>query len=102
MPGNYLHTDRAEGSILTAIYYNGDHQNHINFATPAGLDDYSTNVSEMQTQADPGEQSTESLPTSLAGELARLRFAIAETKGVTYWYESPLTSFSYWNYEWFR
>lgn len=56
---------------------------------PTNIGDYSANAAEMQTQTDPGELSSESLPTDLAGELARLRFAIAELKGTTYWYQTP-------------
>lgn len=58
------------------------------------MDDYSSNVTEMRTTTDPGEASSESLATSLQGELERLRFAILETKQIldgslSYWYESP-------------
>ena len=88
MPGLYSHTTRATGTILTATIYNGDHQNHINNAIPQQHDDYSSNVAQMQTQTDPGEMGSESLATSTAGELERLRFAIKEIKGTTYWYET--------------
>ena len=94
MAGNYTHTSRADGLTLTATIYNNDHQNHINNMTPAGVDDYSTNTAEMQTQSDPGEVGSESAPTSLAGELARIRFAIAEIKGTTYWYTSASKNLS--------
>jgi len=92
MPGNYTHTTRAPGLVLTASIYNTDHQNHIDNQTPAGNDDYSTNVTQMQTVTDPGEVGTESLPTSLAGELERLRFIIKEITGKAQWYASPLAS----------
>lgn len=73
---------------MTAAIYNADHVNHITYNTPAGLDDYSATVSEMQVQTDPGEIGSESQATSTAGELERLRFALAEMKGTSYWYES--------------
>jgi hypothetical protein len=92
MAGLYSHTTRTNGTVLTADIYNADHQNHINNSTPAQHDDYSVSVAQMQTQTDPGEQGSESQATSLAGELERLRFAIAEAKGTTYWYETPQTS----------
>lgn len=92
MAALYSHTTRADGLILTASIYNADHQNHINNGIPGQLDDYSLNVTEMRTQTDPGEQGTESLSTSLAAELERLRFTIAELKGKTYWYETPATT----------
>lgn len=92
MPGNYGHTARADGSILTGSIYNGDHQNHITFCTPGGVDDYSTNLAQMQSSVDPGEQGTESLPTDLAGEIQRIRNVLKEITGKTYWYESPAVS----------
>ena len=61
------------------------------------MDDYSASVAQMRTTADPGEDASESQPTSLQGEIERLRFAILETKqaldgGLSYWYESPTTN----------
>ena len=88
MAGLYSHTTRSTGTTLTAAIYNADHQNHINNHVPAQMDDYSSSVAEMQTQTDPGEVGSESQPTSLAGELARLRKIIAEMKGTQYWYQT--------------
>lgn len=85
----YSHTTRANGTILTASIYNTDHTNHADHQIPEDTDDYSTSVSEMRTMTDPGEVGTESLATSLSGELERIRFAIKEIKGTTQWYESP-------------
>lgn len=87
MPALYSHTTRANGTVLTATIYNGDHQNHIDNGVPAQLDDYSVNVGQMQTQTSPGGVGTESLPTSLSGELERLRFVIAQMKGTSFWYD---------------
>lgn len=92
MPGLYSHTTRATGTILTATIYNGDHQNHIDNATPAQHDDYSANVAQMQIVTDPGEVGNESLATSTAGELERIRFAIKEMKGTDQWYETASTA----------
>lgn len=89
MPALYTHTTRATGTILTSTIYNGDHQNHIDNGIPTMLDDYSSNQTEMQTQTDPGEVSSESLPTNLAGEIARLRFVIKRLLGNVYWYPRP-------------
>ncbi len=66
--GNYSHTSRATGATLTASIYNSDHVNHITNATPAGLDDYSSNVAQMQATTDPYPASTESLASSTAGD----------------------------------
>jgi hypothetical protein len=96
MSALYSHTTRSTGTTLTAAIYNGDHQNHIDNGIPAQLDDYSSNATQMQSTVDPGEASSESLATSLAGELERLRFAIKETKdafgtAVEQWYSTPAT-----------
>lgn len=91
MPGLYSHTTRATGTILTATIYNGDHQNHIDNAIPSQHDDYSVNVVQMQANVDPGEVGSESLATSTAGEIERLRFAIKEIKGTDQWYETRRT-----------
>ncbi len=89
--GLYSHNTRATGLTLTASIYNTDHQNHIDNHNTEQMDDYSTSVAQMQTQTDPGEQGSESQPTTLAGELERLRFAVSACVGKTYWYETPLT-----------
>lgn len=93
MAALYSHTTRATGLTLTAAIYNADHQNHITNGVPLMLDDYSSNASEMQSTADPGESGTESLATTLAGEIERLRFAILEMKQrfdptLSYWYQT--------------
>lgn len=88
----YSHVTRANGTILTASIYNTDHQNHIDNNIPTTIDDYSSSTSQMQTTTDPGEAGSESLATTLAGELERIRFAIAEVKGTTHWYETPSRS----------
>ena len=89
MAGSYTHTTRADGTTLTAAIYNADHQNHITNAVPDKHDDWSSDVTQMRQETDPGESGTESLATNLAGELQRLRYAITECKGTTYWYETP-------------
>lgn len=92
MPGLYSITPRTLGENITPQKYNADHQNHIENATPQMHDDYSASVAQMQTVTDPGEVATESLPTSLAGEIERLRFIIKEITGGAQWYTSPSTS----------
>ena len=96
MPAGYSHTTRAAGLTLTANIYNADHQNPIN-QDPTTYDDYSSSVAQMQTGTDPGEVGTESLPTSLSGELERIRFTIEEFKStfdssVAQWYETVTVS----------
>lgn len=74
--------------ILTYADLNAEIDNILNNLTPGGADDYSTNTTQMRISTDPGEDGTESLATSLAGEIERIRFAIEEMKGTTYWYET--------------
>lgn len=73
---------------------NAEFDNILANFDPDKMNDYSTNVAEMRTSTDPGESGSESLATTLAGEVERLRFAISELKGPdqTYWYESPTVS----------
>lgn len=71
---------------------NAEFDNFLTNFIPAMMDDHSTNVAQMQSTADPGEVGTESLATTLAGELQRLRFIIKEITGKTHWYETPSTS----------
>lgn len=71
---------------------NAEFDNVLTNFVPLMMDDYSANVTQMQVTTDPGEVGTESLATTLAGELARLRFMIKEITGESYWYESSSTS----------
>lgn len=89
----YTITTRSPGEVVTATKYNADHQNHIDNGWPGKFDDYSDNNAEMQSTTDPYPGSSESLATTLAGELERLRYCIAEIKqamnggvALTHWY----------------
>lgn len=74
--------------ILTNTDLNDEIDNILENLNPLGMDDYSENVAQMKLQTDPGELGTESLAETLAEELERIRFALAELKGVDFWYES--------------
>jgi len=89
--------------LLTATIYNGDNENHITNHTPAGLDDLSASVGAMQSTTDPGEVGSESLATSIEGEIQRIRKILAEVTGNTNWYESPNLSLqqSFWAADYF-
>lgn len=82
--------------VLTNTDLNIEIDNILNHLDPTGVDGYSATATQMRLTTDPGENGTESLATSLAGELERLRFALKEIKGtsVNYWYESTTTSLS--------
>lgn len=91
MAANYTHTQR----VVTCAEpdYNTDHNNHVTNFTAAKVDDYSDTTSQMRTQDDPGEVATESLAITLSGELARIRYTLAEMKGTTYWYQSNVPDY---------
>jgi hypothetical protein len=80
--------------ILSNTDLNAEIDNILNNLGPAGIDDYSTNAAQMKLQTSPGSLGSESLATSLAGEVERLRYVIQRIIGtdVSYWYESPPSS----------
>lgn len=75
---------------------NAEFDNILNNLGPAGVDDYSTNTAQMRLQTSPGASGSESLATSLAGELERLRYVIQRMIGSTstYWYDAPPSTLS--------
>lgn len=80
------------GEVLTASDLNGEFNNILNNLDPSKVDDASSDLAAMQSVVDPGEAASESQATSLQGEIERLRFALKEHSGKTYWYESPAAS----------
>lgn len=80
----------VSNEVLTASDLNAEFNNLLNNTIPASIEDYSSNASEMQTVADPGAVGTESLATTLAGEITRLRFAIKRIVGGAQWYSAPV------------
>lgn len=82
--------------VLTNSDLNAEIDNILNNLGPAGVDDYSATATQMKLQTSPGTLGSESLATSLAGELERLRYVIQRVIGsdVDYWYEAPPTSLS--------
>lgn len=81
-------------SLEDVVYsdLNAEFDNVLLAMQPLLIDDYSTDVTQMQVTADPGEVGTESKATTLAGEVARLRHMIREMSGEDEWYESPVSS----------
>lgn len=79
----------VSNEVLTASDLNAEFNNLLNNTKPESIEDYSNDVSTMRLTADPGGVGTESLATSLAGELERLRFAIKRICGAAQWYSDP-------------
>lgn len=77
---------------LIASDLNAEFDNILTNFKPQMIDAYSANVPQMQVQTAPGGVGTESLATSLSGEVERLRFQLAAITGNTYWYSSPVVT----------
>lgn len=77
------------GQTITASLWNNEYENIDTLFIPAGMDDYSTTDTEMRTTTDPYPAAATSRPTSLQGELERLRYVVAQLSGETYWYIDP-------------
>lgn len=87
----------VSNEVLTAADLNAEFDNIINNMTPSGVEDASANVAAMQTTTNPGGVGTESLATSLLGEIQRLRYVAArfvDSALGSEWYEAPGRSFA--------
>ena len=77
------------GETLTASDLNSSDVTHPNQSIPEDTDDYSTNLTEMQSMTDPYPGDVASLATALDGEIARLRFQVDAIIGGSQWYVDP-------------
>lgn len=77
--------------VLTNTDLNAEIDNILNNLDATGVNDYSSSAAQMKITTNPGTTGSESLATSLAGELERLRFVIQRALGssVTNWYDVP-------------
>ena len=82
----------VSNEVLTASALNAEFNNILNNMQPSGIEDYSADVSTMQPTVDPGGVGTESLATTLAGEVQRLRYAIKRLFGGAQWYSTPTST----------
>lgn len=80
----------VSNEVLTASDLNGEFNNILNNMAPLGIEDASADVTAMQATADPGGVGTESLATTLLGEIQRLRYAIKRIVGGAQWYVAPV------------
>ena len=80
--------------ILTASDLNAEFDNIVDNMTPTGLEDASSDVTAMQANTDPGGVGTESLATTLLGEIQRLRYVIKRIVGGAQWYSTPTYNLS--------
>lgn len=77
------------GQTITAALWNNEYGNIYDNFEPQGMDDYSANDSQMQTTVDPFPGGATSRPTSLQGEIERIRYQLVAILGETYWYNDP-------------
>ncbi len=90
MPGvGWSITTRATGTILTSAIYSADRQEIVDHFEPQYFDDESLDVTAMRATADPYPGAVASLPTSLRGELQRIRYVIKQITGQSQWYIDP-------------
>lgn len=76
--------------VLTASDLNAEFDNIINNGLKSDkIEGISADVSAMRVTTDPGELGTESLASSVEGELKRLRNMVKEISGQAQWYISP-------------
>ena len=80
----------VSNEVLTASDLNGEFNNLLTNTKPESIEDQSTDVATMQATVDPGGSGTESLATTLAGEIQRLRYKIKQIIGGPYWYSTPV------------
>ena len=62
------------------------------YGDPTWIEDYSADVVEMQKETDPYPAGAESLATTMAGEIERLRYQLSRILGESYWYIDPDTT----------
>lgn len=91
MPGLYNVKVRTAGETITAQKYMEDHEQHRDNHIPTKIDDFSADANQMNTQEPPYPGGSLSRPTSLAEELTRIRYQIAQILGKPYWYMDTAT-----------
>jgi len=74
--------------VLTYADLNAEFDNILTNLTPSGIDDYSANTTAMRAVTDPYPGS-ESLATSLAGEIERIRYVLKQLGQGSQWYSDP-------------
>lgn len=84
----------VSNEVLTASDLNGEFDNIISNMQPSGIEDASVDVSAMQSNTDPGGVGSESLATTLLGEIQRLRYKLKQVIGQAQWYSTPVGSLS--------
>lgn len=77
------------GQLITAALWNHEWEHIDTNFTPDGMDDARLNDTAFETDVDPYPGSVNSRPTTLTGELQRLRFQIRNITGKSKWQFDP-------------
>ena len=85
----YPYAPTARTGSLSESDYHADIFGLASAMVTTNINDYSNDVTEMQTTVSPGGLGSESLATDLAGELARIRYMIKLITGQAQWYIDP-------------
>ena len=82
MPGLYLLPTRAPGTLITALIYNGDHQQDADGRAAQFMQSFGVSLDQMNVEQSPfaADGTTEVLPTAVSNELAVIRFVISSIK----------------------
>lgn len=82
MPGLYLLTTRAPGTLITALIYNGDHQADADGRAAEFMQAFGVSLEQMNVTESPfaADGVTEVLPVAVSDEIAVLRHEIAAIK----------------------
>lgn len=84
----------VSNEVLTASDLNAEFDNILTNARATTITGYSADTSTMQTTADPYPGGSESLASSVAEEITRLRYMIKLISGQAQWYVDPVGSLS--------
>jgi hypothetical protein len=102
MPYPYSFPTIVPGEEIVAEKINQINQIHVDNNVPDSIDDLSTDINQMRSIEDPGNDGSESLATNLAGEIRRLRNEIKALKSFVsdpdpqYWYSDLNPSNAAW------
>lgn len=79
---------------VTNTDLNAEFDNILNNLTPQYVNGWSTNTTQMRNVTSPGSVGSESLATSLSGEIERIRYVLKQITGNTQWYSAPASTIS--------
>ena len=80
------------GQLITAALWNNEWTNVGNNMNPLGVGGYEDTDTQMQIQTPPYPGSVTSHASSVAGELERIRYQLAQILGTDYWYKPAATN----------